>query len=198
MVALYVILVIVALIICLLFTNIKVAFSYKDKLSLKVKYFITVFDTTNLENNKKHPEKASKKQKKVKFSIKQLEEYFKSYNSVIAFFKLLSGLLTEFGKFLKRVRLYNTELKITVADRDAAATAIKYGACCSVVYPAVTLLSNTVNFSPKTIDITSDFTGENFSFSIYTDISVKPIYVIIFLVSLAFSYIKLRLERDKK
>ncbi len=165
---------------------------------MRIKYFITVFDSDKPKTNKKSADTPSKKQKKSAFSLKQLEGYFKSYESVIAFFKLLSELLTEFGKFLNRVHLYNTEIAVTVADKDAAATAIKYGACCSVVYPAVTLLSNTVKFSPKTIDITSDFTGENFSLSIYTDISVKPIYVIIFLVSLALSYIKLRLERNKK
>ena len=198
MVALYVIIVLTALIICLLFTNIKITFSYKDKLSLKIKYFITVFDTNSPKTTSKGADKSFKKQKRNNFTLKELEKYFKSYDSTIAFFKLISGILTEFGRFLKKVRLYNTEIFLNVTGEDAATTAIKYGACCSVVYPAITLLSNTVKFSPKSINITSDFTGKEFALGIYTDISVKPIYVIIFAFSLAFSYIKLRIERNKK
>lgn len=198
MVALYVILALLALIICLLFTNIEIAFSYKEHLSLKVKYLITVFNSEKDKKVKSTKKKSSKKQEKRVSPIRKLEEYFKSYDSTIAFFELLKELLVKFSKFLKNVRVFNTQIDLTVAGEDAASTAIKYGACCAVVYPVFTLLSKTVKFTPKSINVTSDFTAERFSLRIYTDLSVKPIYVIIFALSLAFSYIKLRIERNKK
>ncbi len=193
----YIILVFFALIAILLFIDIKVSLCYKEGFFLKVKYIITVYDSDN-----KRPTKEKKSRKKDKgekeSGISKLKGFFSSFDSLLELFKTLKNLLSTFGRYLKKVKVYNTEFSLTVAGEDAALTAVKYGLACSVIYPTLTLLSSTVNFNPKQIDVNSDFTSNNFFVGIYTDLSVKPIYIIGFVISFAWIYIKSRIERNKK
>lgn len=59
--------------------------------------------------------------------------------------------------FFKRILIKRLMISIKIAGNDAADTAIKYGQCCSVVYPAVSIITGTVNCTGYGIDILPDF-----------------------------------------
>lgn len=195
MLALYIILGIIALITALLFIEIKISICYKELFFIKIKYIFTVYNSDKQKVSKS--KKADSKQKRAE-PFSKIKSMLSSFDSLLELFKLIKNLLAALGKYLKRVKVYNTEFLLSVAGEDAASTAIKYGLACSVIYPTLTLISKTVNFAPKQIDINTDFTSEKFSVGIYSDISVKPIYVIRFIFSFAWIYIKSKIERNKK
>lgn len=82
---------------------------------------------------------------------------------------LASGALKDFFKHIIVKRLM---LSISVAGDDAADTAVKYGYCCSAVYPAFGIIAGAVKCRDYGVDISPNF-EENAKSSVMLELEAK-------------------------
>lgn len=160
MIALYIFLVILALLILLCFVRVQVFASYTDDLRLRLK--VLFFELKLLpapekkeKKEKKKPEKKVKKPKKAEGEKKEEEKKEKkpSYLSKLKDKKGVTGLIslfTELAKLaggtlngiLSHVVINKLDVGIALNSGDAASTALSYGKLCSVFYPAVNVITS--------------------------------------------------------
>ena len=67
---------------------------------------------------------------------------------------VLFAILKKLGNIIRHIRVRRFRLNITAAADDPAVTAIEYGSICAVVFPAVSVLKNSMKFNEivKAID----------------------------------------------
>ncbi len=187
----------VALLILLLFSRIRVHIDVaKDgKLDVSCKYlFFELFKFYEEKDESQEPaDKAKKTAKKSKF---QLKRYIKTYDDVIELLHTVKNILVKFKMLIKKVVIKNTEMELVVVGSDAAATALMYGAVCSAVYPILNLLSNCFTFKPDKINVAAGFSEKEMKFSLSSDFSVRSIYLLKFAISAVFEIFKLKKELD--
>ena len=108
-------------------------------------------------------------------------------------FDIIKILCVRFKKILCHIRFQKVNMNLTVATEDASSTAILYGKFCSVIYPLITLLENTVNFSPEKIFVNTDFNNQEIIFSLNGIIKIRLWFILCFAVSTAFNVFKIRI-----
>ncbi|MBQ9066919.1 MAG: DUF2953 domain-containing protein [Clostridia bacterium] len=77
----------------------------------------------------------------------------------------------------KRFAIKNLEVRLTIHGKDAAQTAMKYGAVSAVVYPAMAKLVSTGRVRNYDIDLRPDFIGTKDKVAAYNVISFCPLLV---------------------
>lgn len=87
--------------------------------------------------------------------------------------------------FFKHIIVKKFMLSITVADSDAAKTAIKYGKTCAAVYPAIGITAGAVKCKKYGVDIAPDF-DENAKTQI--NMYLKARVLLFWLVTLVFKF----------
>ena len=110
--------------------------------------------------------------------------------TVDLFAELLKIATQKFRWLLKRLKIRNFKMSLSVVGKDAAETAITYGAVCSVVYPAVTFIDTNFNFKAKKIDVYADFDKKDVNFSIGTDINASVIVIVLLAVGCLVEFYK--------
>ena len=110
----------------------------------------------------------------------------------------LKSVLNKLLWLLKRLKIRNFKLSLSVVGGDAADTAIKYGAVCAAVYPTLAFVDSNLDFKPKSIDIYADFEGKNIKFSLSTDIKATIFVLLVLAISCLKEYLKIkkRVEND--
>ncbi len=100
--------------------------------------------------------------------------------------------------FFKRIIVKEFMLSIRVATGNAADTAVKYGYCCSAVYPAVGLITGTVKCESYGVDITPDF-DENAESKIdfLLNIKIRLIWLVVLVIKHGLKGIQLLLDLKK-
>ena len=155
MLVLYIILSILLCLFLLTLFNIYVYAEYKDQLSLWIKVaFVKVqLIPQKPKKKKKKPKKKKVKEKKQEQITEKQENALlkfvkeKGISGVINILKQISKLATDTLKDLfKRITVTEFTLNVQVAGEDAADTAIKYGYCCSVIFPAVSAILSVVKY----------------------------------------------------
>ena len=156
---LYILLGILLVIFLLMTAPVKLRASYDNDFICKLTVgFIPFTIYPQKPKKKKKPAKPAKKQapkpkeeKKSLIKEKGLTGLIELINRII---KLAKGALKDFFKHIIVKRLM---LSVSVAGSDAADTAVKYGYCCSAVYPAFGVLINSLRCKKYGVDVTPDF-----------------------------------------
>lgn len=164
MAALIVIICIIIFLFLLLLFPVTVCASFEDALTAKVGYLFFVYKIFP------HPEGPEKKEKNdiEQKKEKQKKNDIKSKIKGIIEQKGLMGFLNIIKEFVaigtgtaktifSHIVINNISVNITVADEDAAQTAIYYGYTSSVVYPAMALLVNNMKCKKYDMNIAPDF-----------------------------------------
>lgn len=156
MIALYIILGILLLLFLITLIRVQVFFSYTEDVALSVKVLFVKIKLLPAKKKEKKPKKEKPKEKKPEPKKPEKEKKEKkkkpSYLSKLKEKKGLSGLLSLFtsaakiaGGLLKgifsHIVIKKMDVGIALSGEDAASVAVNYGRVCSVLYPAVNVIS---------------------------------------------------------
>ncbi len=200
MIALIIVLSLTAFFALLLVLPVSVSVQYDKKFDLKVKYAgITVYNTQNPKKQKKEPTtknvQKSNKPKKDNFVKVQYKQ-----RGLLGTIRYFCDVIVMIGRklvhLIKKFKVKNFEMYLTVATEDAADTAIQYGTVCAAVYPTLAFIQSNMNFQPKKIDISADFDKKKSEFGISCVFSVKTIYLLITAFSAVKEYLKITKESE--
>ena len=204
MTALYIILGIIAFFVILLSVKVAVTVHYEDDVAVSVKWLFLKFNILPKAEKEDKPEK-KKKDKKKEEKPKEESEVIsepkkkKKDNMFVRFYRnrgvegvvqLLKDTANAVGGMFRRIgRAFLFEeliISLTVGAGDSAETAIKYGKTCSVAFPAMGLIVDTMRVKKYNIEINPDFiNGKNVA-KLHTGISVRPIRLINAVIIVAF------------
>lgn len=202
---LWVILSILALVIIAAFIPVRLYIEYKTEVIVVLKYLFLKIPLVPQNSKGKKKEKQenkpaeNKKSSEEKNEESETKKYIKSLykgkglNGFINLIKETANLAsgTMRGLF-KHIIFKKFDVNITVAAGDAADTAIKYGYVCAGVYPAISLLLNTVRYKDYTVDITTDFDGKESVIDCKVQANILPLFVVTEAVKLFFRFVKLK------
>lgn len=194
---LYILLGILLLITLLLLLPIKIYASYSNDF-----YCVLYIGLLKFRLYPTKPKQKKKKSKRVKERTTEpkdektnlLKE--KGLSGLIEIIKKIAELAVGVLKDLfKHIIIKKLLLSIKIAGKDAADTAIKYGECCSAVYPAISVITGAVNFKNYGVDISPDF-NENAESAINfeTEAKVFVLWLVVFAIKYGIKGIKLLLE----
>ena len=214
-VIIYISAVILALLIFILFTRVKIVLEADAdaKVFLKVHFFtlqlypkkekkLKISDYTpkrlkqKAQKSKRSLEKSKKKAKKTSGTSKgtSKEKQKLTYTDIVELTELVVALLkTFFPKINRHLKLELTKVHINVASEDAAKTAIAYGAVSAAVSTLVDYLDNTLTVKPRTerdIAVYPDFLSEKSSVDIRICASLRAWQIVDIAFSLALRFVK--------
>ncbi len=187
------------LILALLISPLRIYLNIDKSVCVKISYLcfnIFTFDSDK-DNNSQAKSKASvvgnteKKQDNKIISL--LKDYSKAKDKkelLLELFEFVKLICFRLKKTVGRIYFKKIKFDLTVATTDAADTAILYGRVCSVLGPIVCILENAKNFDIQSVKVQTDFTKEETSFVFSTDISIKIIHILAFVLSSALGIIK--------
>lgn len=196
---LYILLAIFLIIVLILLLPIRVYASYYKELKLNIYIgFVKLQLYPEKVKNKKITKKSKKAVEKKPEPKTEKQSFFKDkeITEIIDLIKKISNLATGVLKdFFRHIIVKKLMLSISVAGYDAADTAIKYGECCAGVYPAVALITKSVNCKEYGVDISPDFTERADSqLSFELDAKILLLWVVALVLKHGFKGIKLLLE----
>ena len=158
MIALWIILGILLFLFLILLIKIEVLMQYSQEITLvlKILFFKIVLlspDKPKEEKKKKEPEKEKPKEEKPKEKKPEEKKKKQSYLSKLKEKKGLSGLVSLFVSVAKiavgalkgifsHIVLKKFDVGIALSGDDAASTAVTYGKLCSVIYPAINVITS--------------------------------------------------------
>ena len=188
---------VLSVLIVALFSNIKVHLEIKKDSEpvVSVKYLgfrlFKFSEEKNAEQENSQDRKSEQKKNKL-----NLKKYIKTYDDVIELLHSIKNILIRFKELINKAVIKNTEMELVVVGSDAAATAIAYGAVCSLVYPIINLLSGCCTFKPEKINVSAGFTEKEMKFSLNTDFSIRVVYLLKFAFSALSEFLRLKKELD--
>lgn len=186
---LYILLGIVLAIFLLMLIPVSIKATYDDKFKCSVKIGfvpITVYPPKPKKPAKKKSKKSDDKSKEEKPKEKTGLLKEKGLSWFVDLIKRVAELAAGALKyFFKHIIVKNFMLSITVADSDAAKTAIKYGKTCAAVYPAIGITAGAVKCKKYGVDIAPDF-EENAKTEI--NMYLKARVLLFWLVTLVFKF----------
>ena len=201
MTALYIILGIIAFFVILLSVKVAVTVHYEDDVAVSVKWLFLKFNILpKPEKEEKTEKKDKKKEEKPKEESEVIPEPKKKKDNMFVNFyhnkgvegvvQLLKDTANAVGGMFRRIgRAFIFEeliISLMVGAGDSAETAIKYGKTCSVAFPAMGLIVDTMRVKKYNIEINPDFIyGKNVA-KLHTCISVRPIKLINAVTIVAF------------
>jgi hypothetical protein len=162
MIALYVILIVLAVIGFLLFSSVSIMISTKDGVKVKCRYLFVTYSYPA----KKVSKPKNKQMKSTENKAPEKENAFKRLinseglsGTLTLIFDVLKQAAESLGNLLHHVRVKRFNLKIKVASDDPMMTAVEYGTVCSLVYPALSFFYGKCKFKRKKteINVISDF-----------------------------------------
>ncbi|MGN1432602.1 MAG: DUF2953 domain-containing protein [Ruminococcus sp.] len=156
---LYILLGILLVIFLMLLMPVKLKASYNEdfRCSLKIGFVKIQFYPPKPKKKKKESEKAEEKPKheeKKKESLVKEKGISWLFDLIKKIADLAVGALKD---FFRHIIVKKLMLSISIAGDDAADTAVKYGYCCSAVYPAFGIIVGAVKCKSYGVDISPDF-----------------------------------------
>lgn len=76
-------------------------------------------------------------------------------------------------RIFKKIRFYNVVIFVTAGGKDAAKAAMSYGYHCWAVYSITKLLSETITFKAKDVDVRADFDLEKNEYYLYGVVKMR-------------------------
>ncbi len=187
------------LILLALALNVHISAEYTDKLSLSIRVLFVKIPLLPSKNEKKKSKgKKEKRQKKVAESEqkKGLREILheKGLSGFLDIIKELARLLSSVLSHLKsHIIINNFRIYLSYAGGDAAKTAIGYGKCCAVVYPAASFIISNVACRKSEIKVTPDFNDDaKTEISAALNCKVRIFHLLVCALKFIVGYIKLK------
>ncbi|MBQ0083305.1 MAG: DUF2953 domain-containing protein [Clostridiales bacterium] len=155
-------------------------FIYKIKL-----LFITV---VNKSAKKKTDEKEKTAEPKKETADKKKKSKKTDIHKIL---KIILSVLKRMPVLLRNIRVEKLNAECVCAGTDAAETAIKYGALCSVIYPLASLVQEKcmAGRSPK-INLSADFESSDTVFDIHLKLGCLLIFAVILVIKVGIDYAK--------
>lgn len=222
MVFLWILIGVIALLVLLLVTPLRIFLLYSGgELNYRVKYgLIPIFASDKPEKERKKPKKAEKAsesgEKKKKsgaagalmqmLGLPQLRSAASAKNAVKedglletvrAVLSALRSLLGRIGRLLKKGVFRRFDLTIRVADEDPAEAAFKYGQICAAAYPLLHLLENTLRFRRRKVEILCDDDLSQTEVEFSAQLNYRLWHIVRFLCGLFGNYMKNRKDDSK-
>lgn len=102
-----------------------------------------------------------------------------SFQSIVALMQFVKDQTKEsISKVAKRFTMNDISVRLFIHGRDAADTAIKYGECASVVFPAMSLLVSYGKVRKYDVDLVPDFLGTKNRAEFHNTVAFTPIRVL--------------------
>lgn len=195
----YILGIIALIILIILFTPLRLKLSYDKTLSAVI--YIGFFKKTLFP--KKEKKKTKKKAADKKPQQKKTEEKEKpkfDISKILGIIKDVQKLVTDVLKdFFKHLVINKLEISIIVATDNAADTAVNYGKCCSVVYPAISAVSSVSKCKKCSVDINPNFDEkEQTKFFAELITTTKIIWLVTLVLKHGIKGLKLLLSLNKK
>lgn len=133
------------------------------------------------KSDKPQPKKTEPKKEKNLLKEKGLSWFI---NLIKKIADLVKGALKD---VFRHILIKEFMLSIKVAGDDAADTAVKYGYCCSAVYPAVGLIIGALKYKNYGVDIAPDF-DENAQSKIDLDLNARVFLFRVITIGLKHSF----------
>ncbi len=199
MTALWIILGIIAFFIVLFSIRVTVYMTYDEEFKLDISWlFIKLHILPKKEKPKKEkPEKPEEEKKEEE--PKAETETEKKDNIIVNFYKnqgfsgviqllrdTVSAINGMFGSIFKHFIFRELKLYMSVGAGDAAETAILYGKTCSVVFPAMGLITSTCKVKEYDCGVQPNFMGPDKTAVFRAVISMRPIFITNAVIVLAF------------
>ncbi|MEA4832814.1 hypothetical protein SDC9_89048 [bioreactor metagenome] len=207
MTALYIALVLLAIIIILLLLDVGIIFELDGDFSvrfrisaftLSFKNAVKIINKFSEKKKKKAAVTKIKKKKPARGSVKpRPPKKKKTPRDVFGFIKMLTKITAAASESLfKRIRIKLYYLSFRCAAAEAQSTAEMYAAASSAIFGLLEILDRFLHFkyNPDLVFIFPDFTSEKPEFAFKIQIVIKPIH----LFSVAFSLLKAYIKRKDK
>ena len=189
MTALYIILGIFAVISLIVFSSIKIYITYDEQIKLLIGFWFLKF---RIIPSYKRKDKKSKKKSDIKPKKKSDKRESLQIDEI---FNIVRCVLEHLKPVLKSVRIKPLKLNVTVADDDAASTAIKVGTINAVVWPFVGWLANTVKVKKQSVNINPDYDGKS-KVDFDTCIFIRLNHIIAAGLGILVGIYKLKFDKD--
>jgi len=207
LVALYVILAIIAFFIVLFSIRFTLYLTYDNEFKVDVKWlFIKRAILPKPKDSKKKEKKKSEKKKQEKEkkpedekSEEQSEEKPKKENMLVTFYKnqgfsgviqllndTVSAIGGMFGSIFRHLVFRELKLYLRVGADDSAETAMLYGKTCSVVFPAMGLITGTCKVKDFGYGVEPNFIQPEKTAYFKAVLSMRPIFITNAVIVLAF------------
>lgn len=207
----------IILLLCLILSvKIRVLFDYSDKVNLKIKWAFIKLDILPAAEKKKKPkpEKPKKqentepeapKEPKAKTTKPNPVKTFLENEGLEGLYNVLYQTCTAlggfFGKILRKIKVEELYLLMTVGTGDAALTAIEYGKISGVIFPMLGYICSHMQVGKYDADISPDFLADKTEGELHAALSFRPIVltngVVVLLFNLIFKVL-IRLLRGIK
>lgn len=188
LIALYILLGIVLLLVCILSIKVRVSASYAEQFFVHIHWLFLKYRLYPLPPKKEKPKEekpaeAPQEPQQTKEKKPNIFQQFYENQGFDGTVQLIERAADETGTLLRSIKkhLWIDELFIwmTVSkDQDAAATAIAYGELCEKVFPALGFICSNLNVGKYDFEIEPDFLGASNTASFETVISIRPIFLI--------------------
>ncbi|MCH3972083.1 MAG: DUF2953 domain-containing protein [Oscillospiraceae bacterium] len=177
--------------------SVRLRFSYYNKLGLKISYLCfsyTAFPRKEKKKaRKKPPEKtAEKKEKEKKENVFQRVYREEGLSGLLHLLKALADMAGgALKKLFQHIRAKRLSLHVSVAEGDAATTAIHYGYVCSAVYPAFSVITQAMKCSSFEVAVVPDFHGKETKIQGAADVKIRVLFLLTIALQALIRYMKL-------
>ncbi len=206
MIALIILAVFLGVVLFLFFFPINVFLCFEEDFTVLISFAgIKLFSTEKKSNipKKEKTEKKSTPASKENTFLKDSKRLFSFLREKYGFggavrtvLEFLNKLLSHTKTLLRHIKIKKVRLNITVADFDAAKTAIEYGAVCSAAYPVLAFLNSFAKVGFKKVDIRSDFEGNTPEFNFSADIKLQMFFLLVVAYRVYSEYKKFLLKEN--
>ena len=195
---LYILLGILLVIFLLLLMPVKLKASYNEdfRCSLKIGFVkIQLYpQKPKKKKKKKKPKKADEEQKveKKKESLVKQKGISWLFDLIKKIADLAVGALKD---FFRHIIVKKLMLSINIAGKDAADTAVKYGYCCSAVYPAFGIIVGAVKCKSYGVDISPNFEEKaKSSVNMELEAKIKILWLLALVLKHGYKGLKLLID----
>lgn len=200
MIPLIIILAVLAFIVLLLFIPISVYIKYNGDFFVKLKIAgIKAYEVEpkeDTEDPKPDTESDKKVKKQTENAFDKLKKKHGFAGAVKEIFTLVKAVIERLKGDFRHIAIRRLCLDIKVASGDAATTAIEYGAVCTAVYPALTLIDGIANVKMKSINVAPDFNSDKSGFGFSVIIRARVLFLIIMAFGVFSEYNKFKKRNE--
>lgn len=200
---LYILLGIILLLVLVMLLPVKIYARYNDDFicTLFVGFVKIPIYPSKPKKEKKKPKNSDEKSKKEKKEPKKKKTNLikeKGIAWLLELIKKVANLASSVLKdFFGHILIKKLLLSIEIAGSDAADTAVKYGQCCAVVYPAISAITRAVNCPKYGVDIMPDF-DEKAKSKVEFELKARVFFFRLVLLVLKHGFRALKLFADLK
>ncbi len=193
MVALFIFLALIAIVFLTLLIPVQVRLNIKEELELCAQYLFIKIPILPAKQKKQKDLPTNKKTDQMGNINKLVQEKGVS-GATEEILQLLKNVLEPLGKVVRHIVFRVLDLRIIVANSNAAVAAVEYGSVCALVYPFVAGLESVASVSKRNLQVQCDFETSQPVFACKIIAQLQPIYLISFVWSFLISYINQKIK----